>query len=109
MMLDHHRAETARKILKDREARYALFPSEIFDEYAWTMLLHLFVAFAGGEVLSEYQLVNRVRTTTRIGQRWLYQLAKDGQVKLRYSGDDVVLTADAETRLRRYLDAAEAA
>lgn len=103
---DHRLACIARKILTDREARYALFPSEIFDEYAWNMLLHLFVALSADEILSEKQLITLVHTTKNIGQRWLYQLAKDGQVESRLSGDDVRLTSEAMAKLRKYLDSA---
>ena len=101
---DPKRANIARKILEDREARYALFPSEIFDEYAWTMLLHLFVASARGESVSEKALIELVHASRNVCQRWLYVLAKDGQVKSRSSNDDVELTFDAVARLRNYLD-----
>lgn len=109
MTEDQLLANIARKILEDREARYVLFPSEIFDEYAWNMLLHLFVALSQDEILSEKQLIDLVHTTRNIGQRWLYQLAKDGQVDSRLSGDDVRLTPEAVTKLRKYLENANIA
>ncbi|RYF40559.1 MAG: hypothetical protein EOO38_21760 [Cytophagaceae bacterium] len=101
---DQRRAMAASKILEDREERYALFPSDIFDEYAWNMLLHLFIAFSAGHEVSEAGLIKLVHTSTRTGQRWLYQLAKDRQVDARVAGDEVRLTPEAKTKLRRYLD-----
>lgn len=96
-------AEIAQKIIKDREERYALFPSDIFDEYAWNMLLHLFVALSEGRVLSEDRLIGLANTSKAIGQKWLYYLAKDRQIKDRFVGDDVELTPDALAKLRKYL------
>ncbi|RYE93454.1 MAG: hypothetical protein EOO77_45470 [Oxalobacteraceae bacterium] len=104
MITDQHRAKIAGKILADREERYALFPSEIFDEYAWNMLLHLFIAMDAANILSESELIRLVHTSTNTGQRWLYQLAKDGQVEPRRSGDNVTLTTTAKIKLRQYLD-----
>jgi hypothetical protein len=101
---DQSRAEAAKNILADREDRYAIFPSDIFDEYAWTMLLNLFVAFAEGNVLTEKMLLEHVHTSKTTGQRWLYQLAKDEQVEIRMAGEDVKLTTGAIRKLRGYLD-----
>lgn len=101
---DERRARVAEGILKDRFARYILFPGELFDEYAWNMLLVLFVARQKGEVLSESRLISEVNSGTREGQRWLYQLAKDGQIKPRTIRQDVVLTNTAIEKLRTYLD-----
>ncbi|RYE94312.1 MAG: hypothetical protein EOO77_44310 [Oxalobacteraceae bacterium] len=101
---DRSRVATARRILIDREDRYRLFPGDIFDEYAWTMLLHLFVAFGTGVSLTERKLIHLVNTSINTGQRWLYQLAKDGQIESRRSGEDVNLTGEAINRLRQYLD-----
>ncbi|RYF38046.1 MAG: hypothetical protein EOO38_25410, partial [Cytophagaceae bacterium] len=70
MIDDRQRAEIAGKILADREERYALFPSEIFDEYAWNMLLHLFVAMNAGHQSSEGELIRLVHTSINTGQRW---------------------------------------
>jgi hypothetical protein len=104
MIEDKARAEAARKLLVDRNCRYRLFPGELFDEYAWNMLLYLFVAQANDHRVSERHLIASVKTSSTIGQRWLYQLAKDGQIEPRKSGDDVVLTTGALARLREYFD-----
>lgn len=104
---DEHRAQIAIKLLADRYARYVLFPGKLFDEYAWNMLLHLFIARQNGEEMSESKLIAQVNVSTREGQRWLYQLAKDGQIEPRAIRQDVVLTSDASNRLRKYLDIAK--
>jgi len=104
MAHDLKRAYVAETLLLDRDARYAIFPSDIFDEYAWNMLLHLFVAMVCERTMSEANLISLVHTNINIGQRWLYLLAKDGQIENRMAGDDVMLTQAARTKLRRYLD-----
>lgn len=71
------------------------------------MLLRLFVAKASGKVMGEKELINLVHVNVNIGQRWLYLLAKDGQVESRLAGEDVVLTEKALTKLRGYLDTVE--
>lgn len=71
------------------------------------MLLHLFIETASNRVTGEAQLINMVHININIGQRWLYLLAKDGQVKNRVAGDNVVLTERALTKLRGYLDTVE--
>lgn len=104
---DERRAQIAERILQDRYARYVLFPGEIFDEYAWNMLLSLFIARQKGEVLSESRLISEVNVGTREGQRWLYQLAKDGQIEPRSIRQDVALTSNAVQKLRIYLDSTD--
>ena len=48
MAIDPDSARTAENLLLVRSMRSDAFPSEIFDEHAWTMLLYLFVAQAKG-------------------------------------------------------------
>lgn len=68
----------AQKILFYRESRSDFLTCDIFDEYTWIMLLHLFIETASDRVTSEAQLINMVHVNINIGQRWLYLLAKDG-------------------------------
>lgn len=104
MIGDQIRAKLARHLLADRQDRYKLFPSEIFDEYAWNMLLHLFVSLAENRVMTEERLILLSGASTMTGQRWLYHLYRDGQVEPRIAGEDVILTPDSLRRLRLYLD-----
>ena len=96
-------AQEALSILRSRARRYALFPAEIFDEHAWNMLLHLFVAHFDNEIMSESELIKRASTTIPVGRRWIAHLVTDAQVKARQDGEDVVLTAESIERLRQYL------
>ena len=93
-------------ILAVRKIRCQLFPSDIFDEHAWTMLLQLFVSLADNQTMTESILVHDAGVSVGAGQRWIAHLVKDGQVVSRESGDDVALTSESTERMRRFLDLA---
>jgi hypothetical protein len=96
-------AREAARLLSDRDRRYALFPSEIFDEYGWNMLLHLFVALEDNTILSELELCTLAHAAPLVGKRWIQHLVNDGQLEAYADGGDVVLSQDAADRLRQYL------
>lgn len=108
MIGDQKRGATAQAIIDVRALRISLFPSEIFDEFAWNMLLNLFVGLAENEVISEKQLIERAGVSTDAGRRWILHLVGDGQVFDRSDGEDVILTPQAISHLRRFLDEAHA-
>lgn len=83
-----------------------MFPSEIFDEFAWNMLLVLFVGLAANEVVTEAKLIARADVGVDAGRRWISHLIKDGQIADREDDDDVILTSHAVSRLRAFLDQA---
>ena len=101
---DQRRLKTAMAILAVRRMRCQLFPSEIFDEHAWTMLLQLFVSLAENQTMTETALVHSAGASVGAGQRWIAHLVKDGQVVSSESGEDVALTGEAIERMRRFLD-----
>ena len=103
MIGDRDSAREAQRLIAERDRRYKLFPSEIFDEFPWNMLLHLFVAMANNAVLSEERLCELSHAGQLVGRRWIAHLVKDGQIEGRHDGEDVVLTATAIDRLRDYL------
>ena len=103
---DQKRRRTAMAILAVREMRCQLFPSEIFDEHAWTMLLQLFVSLADNETMTEQRLIDATNVSLGAGRRWIVHLVEDNQVIARESGDDVTLTCEAIERMRRFLDLA---
>ena len=72
------------------------------------MLLHLFVAQTGNEILSANELVARIDVARGVGRRWLRHLISDGQVLSQREGADVMLTAPAADMMRSFLDAAMA-
>ncbi len=101
---DQQRGVIAKNLLAMRALRERTFLRELFDEYAWNMLLHLFVGLANNEVMTETSLCERSDVTIHAGRRWLTHLVSDGQVERRSDGDDVVLTASAIERMREFLD-----
>lgn len=93
-------------ILAVRKMRLRIFPSDIFDEHAWTMLLQLFVALADNETMPESILIKQVGMSPSTGQRWLTHLVIDRQITALSDGGDVTLTEDAINRMRAFLDEA---
>lgn len=106
MFGDRDRSKAAQAILVARAFRKRLFPSEIFDEYAWAMLLVLFIGFADGEVISEIALLERAGVSVPVGRRWIAHLVGEDQIELREDGDGVMLSENAITKLRIFLDEA---
>jgi hypothetical protein len=96
-------ARTAENLLRVRSLRSDVFPSEIFDEHAWNILLHLFVAQAKGDAVSETKLISLAGTAPGIGQRWLAHLVADAQVEPYANGGAVTLTPSALDRMEGFL------
>lgn len=98
-MTDDELAALARRHLDVRRLRYEEFPALLFDEYAWDMLLHLFVAQAPVE---DEVLGAAVYTTPAVWGRWLTHLATAGQI-VRAPGGSTTLSEKARDEMRRYL------
>lgn len=105
---DQLRGETAQRILDVRSLRKVHFPSELFDEHAWHMMLVLFVGLANNETITEGNLIEITGAGEAAGQRWITHLLRDGQVAGRCDDDDVILTPAAISNLRKFLDDAKA-
>lgn len=103
MMKDFESARTAENLLLVRSLRTEAFPSEIFDEHAWTMLLRLFVSHAKGEHLSETELIALSETPLGVGQRWLAHLVEDSQIEPYSTGEALALTRPALDRMQKFL------
>lgn len=100
--------EWARHWIEFRRMRHTFFTDEIFDEFAWDMLLHLYVADADGEPISDEELVNRTAQRMPAGLRWIAHLEKAGEIVLERSsahGVRVTLATDAKDRMTRLLAA----
>ena len=106
MKSDQERGKFASEILLVRDLRKRLFPSEIFDEHAWTMLLILFVGFADGEMITEPHLIQQSGVNESAGGRWISHLIEEDQIKPRVPNETVALTATAITQIRIFLDEA---
>jgi len=101
---DQLRGDTAQRILDLRSFRKVLFPSELFDEFAWQMMLILFIGLASNRVTTERHLIAKAGCGEASGRRWITHLVQDGQVVERSDDDDVILTPEAISRLRNFLD-----
>ncbi|RYF39408.1 MAG: hypothetical protein EOO38_23340 [Cytophagaceae bacterium] len=103
MIGDKECSQQAARLINERDRRYELFSAEIFDEFPWNMLLHLFVALEINEVMTEAKLFELSHAPQNVGRHWIKHLVKDNKIEARKDGGDVVLTGDAIARLRRYL------
>ena len=104
MTNDQDRGLAAEDILAVRALRKRLFPSDIFDEHAWSMLLVLFVGYAKNEIISEQALLTRAAVSDATGRRWIAHLVEAGQIELKQINDVVALSNDALTNMRTFLD-----
>lgn len=106
MIGDYDRGQMARNLIRVRAARQDAYPSEIFDEHGWNMLLHLFVAASENDVMSEAGIIEASGASSAVGRRWLGYLLADGQISDRGDGEDVTFTPSSLTRMRAFLDTA---
>lgn len=83
-----------------RALRYGHFPADIFDEYAWDMMLHMYIAGLRRQVMYVDNIVNLTSKSKSIGDRWIAHLIRDGVVALEE--DRVALTEDAFERMEVY-------
>jgi hypothetical protein len=101
---DRKRRKTAAALLAMRKMRCELFPAEIFDEHAWTMLLQIFVSLADNQTMTEDRLISLSGVSLKTGRLWIKHLVVDEQIEARSDGDDVILTPKSITAMRRFLD-----
>lgn len=71
-----------------RALRYGHFPSDIFDEYGWDMLLHLFIASIRKQTIYSDNLINMTSKNWTVGERWLRHLVAEDMV---HRDQDVVM------------------
>lgn len=93
-------------ILVVRDMRRRIFPAEIFDEHAWTMLLRLFVSLADNDTIPESLLIAQAGMSQSTGRRWIAHLVDDQQIIARPGGGDITLTSEGIDRMRLFLDEA---
>jgi hypothetical protein len=98
------KARLAQAILNNRRDRQNDLPSDLFSEYAWDALLHLFIADAASERLTGHGLVERIGCAAPVMARWLKYLS---QQKLVVGDGDSDLS-DLLTLAPKALDAVEA-
>lgn len=83
-----------------RALRYGHFPADIFDEYAWDMMLHMYIAGLRHQVMYIDNIVNLTSKSKSIGDRWMKHLQHEGLAEA--DGDKVWLTDDAFDRMNAY-------
>lgn len=93
----------AKNLRAMRAQRSKFFPSNLFDEHAWTLLLHLYINKIEGARHSDEKLFSLVGVTAFVGQRWISHLLDDGQIGIDAETRCIVITDDAYARMRSFL------
>lgn len=87
-----------------RALRYGHFPADIFDEYAWDMMLHMYIAALRKQTMYVDNAVNLTSKNKIIGDRWIRHLLAEGMIT--QDNDIVALSEDAMRRMHDYHGAA---
>jgi hypothetical protein len=98
------KARLAQAILDNRRDRQLDLPGDLFSEYAWDALLHLFIADAASERLTGHCLVARIGCAAPVMARWLQYLSQQKLVVGDGDGD----LSDLLTLAPKAFDAVEA-
>lgn len=83
-----------------RALRYGHFPADIFDEYAWDMMLHMYIARLRGQTIYTDNVINLTSKNRVIGDRWIKHLSGEGIAKVE--GEIVQLTDMAFGQMDAY-------
>lgn len=83
-----------------RALRYGHFPADIFDEYAWDMMLHMYIGGLRKQTMYVDNIVNLTSKSKAIGDRWIRHLSNEGMVET--DGDLIALSEDAYDRMNEY-------
>jgi hypothetical protein len=106
-MVEHdQKARLAQAILDNREQRRSGLPHEMFGEFAWDALLHLFIADAASQRLNGHMLAKRTFCPPSVMQRWLVFMSRNELVIGDGDGDlsDLLtLSAKALAAIEIYL------
>lgn len=105
------KARLAQAILDNRRDRQHHLPGELFSEYAWDALLHLFIADAASERLTGHSLIERIGCAAPVMVRWLMYLSQQKLVVGDGDGDlsDLLtLAPDALDAIETYLHKTQA-
>jgi len=102
---DRALADMADRWLRVRRCRERFFPHEMFDEFAWDMLMVLFVADAKGRAIGIDDLIAQTTGRTPSGMRWIAYLEQQGEIARTEvpDGTTVSLTPASRERMRDFL------
>lgn len=101
---DERRAQIAKMILSARLNRNVLFPSNMFNDHAWIILLTLFVAHAENRILSKSEVIHKLGANVETCTRWIKYLIQSRQVFDIENGKDLILSDETISRLRSLFD-----
>lgn len=99
-------ADIARGILTNRRSRSAMFPADLFGEWAWEVLLLLFIADAEGRQMTGWMIAHDLACSPSLLSRWIKHLSSVALIIGDGSGDlnDLLtLSPSAITSLEHYL------
>lgn len=91
----------ASDILQARHRREALFPPALFDEFAWEILLALYINRNSNRDTDAAMVFDAVGCKPSVGQRWLAYLAEKNQIV--QTGPNIMLHDDAVGPMEDYL------
>jgi hypothetical protein len=83
-----------------RALRYGRFPADIFDEYAWDMMLHMYIASLRKQSMYVDNIINLTSKNTATGTRWIKHLSAEKLIDME--GDVISLSEDAFDRMNEY-------
>ena len=92
--------DMARTQVALRALRYGHFPADIFDEYAWDMMLHMYIASLRKQPMYVDNIVNLTSKNTATGSRWIKHLSAENMIDV--DGDVISLSEDAFDRMNEY-------
>lgn len=90
-----------------RALRYGHFPADIFDEYAWDMMLHMYIAGLRNQIMYVDNAINLTSKNRRVGDRWIKHLQMEKMIEV--DGDQVRLSDGAMSQMHAYHEEALAA
>lgn len=99
----------AEQLLQRRQARFDFFPSELFHEPAWDMLLALYIAQTDKKVMNVKTLVAAASAPVTTSQRWIDHLHKLKLIDRVVDFEDrrrieISLSSTGHDSIERYLD-----
>ena len=102
------RLTAAKRILQRRRARTQIFDVGMFGEWAWDMLLTLYVQEAAGVRPTRANLAQSVDAPPSVAVRWQDYLERQGLIELTHGSTSgplhLQLTRKGRDALSRYLD-----
>ncbi len=104
---DETRGRVAEHLLAVREMRSVSFPDDLFDEYAWVMLLHLFSEWSQKREITAPDLIRLADVPESIGIRYLARLVSAGLINAHIAPQPIEITSLAITKMRTFIDVSQ--